>query len=131
MRLCAFILLVPTTVAFPSLSSAQTWLASFQQPLLNLISNSLQRSTIPQFILDTSHPWILANQRRLESLPKVVAFLRSDPDFESNEPTSKETKTCSEEPEIPPDLSTTSKSTTIAMKSRVLAGQMLSSDLAR
>jgi hypothetical protein len=83
------LILTTMTFAFPSFSSAQTWLASFQQ-----------RSTIPQFILDARHPWILANQRKLEALPNATAFLCSGPDSESNE----ESETYGEELETPPNL---------------------------
>jgi hypothetical protein len=104
MKLGAFILLVPTAMAFPSFSSAQTWLASFQQPLKNFIDNPLRRSTVPQFILDARHPWILANQRKLERLPNAEAFLCSGPDTKSNEAREIETETWGAELEIPPDL---------------------------
>jgi len=104
MKLSAFILLIPTTTAFPDLSSAQIWLASFQQPLKNLIENPLRQSTIPQFILDARHPWILANKRKLERLPNVGAILCSSPNSESNESIRVEKKPSGEELEIPPDL---------------------------
>jgi hypothetical protein len=68
---------------------------------MNFIDNPLRRSTIPQFIIDTRHPWILANQRMLERLPDVTAFLCSSPDSDSSESTKIETET---ELEIPPDL---------------------------
>jgi hypothetical protein len=102
MRPSAFILLIPTTVAL--LSSVQTWLASFQQPLKNLIENPLRRSTVPQFILDARHPWILANQRKLERLPNAEAVLCSSLSSESHESTGIETEKSAEELEIPPDL---------------------------
>jgi hypothetical protein len=91
-------------MALPGLSSLQTWLASFQQPLEHLIDNPNRRSTIPQFIVDASHPWILNNQRKLESLPNAEAFLCSVRDLERNEATDLETKTSGEELEIPGDL---------------------------
>jgi hypothetical protein len=100
MKLGAFVLLVPTTIAFPGLSSAQTWLASFQQPLMNFIDNPTRRSTVPQFILDARHPWILANQRKLERLPNAEAFLCFGSDSDSNV----ETKTWEEELQIPMNL---------------------------
>jgi hypothetical protein len=104
MKLGAFILLIPITMAFPGISSIQTWLASFQQPLKNLIENPLRQSTVPQFILDARHPWILANQRKLERLPNAEAFLCFGPDSESNESTGIETKNGGVDLEIPPDL---------------------------
>jgi hypothetical protein len=91
-------------MAFPGFASVQTWLASFQQPLKNLLDNPLRRSTVPQFILDARHPWILANQRKLERLPNAEAFLCSGPNSESKESTGKETATYGVELEIPPDL---------------------------
>jgi hypothetical protein len=100
MKLGAFLLLIPTTMAFPGLSSAQIWLASFQQPLMNFIANPTRRSEVPQFILDARHPWILANQRKLERLPNAEAFLCLGPDSEANA----ETKTWEEELQIPNDL---------------------------
>lgn len=103
MKLGAFILLIPTTMALLGVSSVQTWLASFQQPLKNLIENPFRRSTVPQFILDARHPWILANQRKLERLPNAEAFLCSGPDPESNE-TGIETKNGGEGLEIPLDI---------------------------
>ena len=104
MKPAAFILLIPTAVAFSGFLSAQTWLASFQQPLMSLIDNPLRRSTVPQFILDTRHPWILANQRKLERLPNAEAFLCSGPDSELNKSTGIETETRGAELAIPPDL---------------------------
>ena len=104
MKLGAFILLVSTTMALLGVSSVQTWLASFQQPLKNLIENPFRRSTVPQFILDTRHPWILANQRKLERLPNAEAFLCSGPDSELNKSTGIETETRGAELAIPPDL---------------------------
>jgi hypothetical protein len=100
MKLGAFLLLIPTTMAFPGLSSAQIWLASFQQPLLNFMANPIRRSDVPQFILDARHPWILANQRKLERLPNAEAFLCLGPDSEANA----ETKTWEEELQMPIDL---------------------------
>lgn len=102
MKLGASILLIPSAMTFPSFLSDQTlsaqiWLASFQQSLQNLIDNPLRRSTIPQFILDTRHPWILLNQRKLENLFNAEAFLCGSPDSEPKESTGIET-------EIPPDL---------------------------
>lgn len=104
MKLGAFLLLFPTTIAFPGLSSAQIWLASFQQSLMNLIDNPIRRSTVPQFILDARHPWILANQRKLERLPNAAALLCSSPDPESIESRGIETKAWEEELQIPLDL---------------------------
>ena len=74
MKLAVLILLFPGAMAF-TLSSAQTWLASFQQPLRNFIDNPLRQSTIPQFLLDSRHPWILAHRRQLERLPNAAEFL--------------------------------------------------------
>lgn len=104
MKLGAIFFLIPTTVALTGLSSAQIWLASFQQPLKNFIDNPLRRSTIPQFILDARHPWILANQRKLEGLPDAGAILCSSPDFESKDSTVLESKTSREELDVPLDL---------------------------
>jgi hypothetical protein len=100
MKLGAFLLLIPATIAFPGLSSAQIWLASFQQPLLNFMANPTRRSDVPQFIIDARHPWILANQRKLERLPNAEAFLCLGPDSEANA----ETETWEEELQIPLDL---------------------------
>lgn len=105
MKLGAFILvIIPAAMALPGLSSLQTWLASFQQPLEHLIDNPNRESTIPQFIVDARHPWIVENQRKLESLPNAEAFLCSVRDIESNEATNLETKTSIQELEIPGDL---------------------------
>jgi hypothetical protein len=100
MKLGAFLLLIPATIAFPGLSSAQIWLASFQQPLLNFMANPTRRSDVSQFIIDARHPWILANQRKLERLPNAEAFLCLGPDSEANA----ETETWEEELQIPLDL---------------------------
>jgi hypothetical protein len=78
MKVAILILLLPTAMAF-SFSPVQTWLASFQQPLRNLIDNPLRQSTIPRFLLDSGHPWILAHRRQLERLPNAEAFLCSEP----------------------------------------------------
>lgn len=104
MKLATFILLLPIATALPGVSSTQIWLAVFRQNVKNFIDNPLRRSTVPQFILDTRHPWILANQRKLERLPNVAAFLCSGPDSESNYPRWTETKPLGEELEIPSDL---------------------------
>ncbi|PQE18690.1 hypothetical protein CJF30_00009687 [Rutstroemia sp. NJR-2017a BBW] len=101
MRLGAFILLLPITTAFPSISSAQIWLSSFRDTAKNFIDNPLRRSTIPQFILDTQHPWIVTNQRRLEQLPNSGVFLCSLPNMAPKESNEKEAL---EAFEIPPDL---------------------------
>jgi hypothetical protein len=101
MRLGAFILLVPITTAFPSISSAQIWLSSFRHTTKNFIDNPLRRSTIPRFILDTQHPWIITNQRKLEQLPNSGGFLCSLPSMAPNESNEKKTL---EAFEIPPDL---------------------------
>lgn len=104
MKLTLFTLLIPATMAFPGISTAQTWLASFQQPLKNLIENPLRRSTVPQFIIDARHPWILANQRKLERLSNNEAFLCSAPDsITSSAGTKRETFT-EEEFKVPLDL---------------------------
>jgi hypothetical protein len=50
---------------------------------------------------------------KLERLPNAEAFLCSGPDSVSNEETGIETEIYGEGLEIPPDLSTTLKSTTI------------------
>jgi len=71
---------------------------------MNLIDNPLRRSTIPQFILDARHPWIIANQRKLERLPNAEVFLCSTPDTKSDEAKEKETTLFGEQLEIPPDL---------------------------
>jgi hypothetical protein len=99
MKFLVLALLFPATMAFPGVATAQTWLASFQQPILNLIDNPFRRSTIPQFILNARHPWIPANQRRLERLPNAEAFLCSERNKESNESEAIETDL-----EIPSDL---------------------------
>jgi hypothetical protein len=104
MKLASFILLIPAVVALPGISSAQIWLASFQQPLKNLIENPLRRSTVPQFIIDAGHPWILANLRKLERLPNAEAFLCSSPDLESRGSAGTKPGTTIEEFEVPLDL---------------------------
>jgi hypothetical protein len=71
--------------------------------LKNLIDNPLRRSTVPQFILDARHPWILANQRKLERLPNAEAIC-SGPDSESNDSTGIEAEAWEAELEILPDL---------------------------
>jgi hypothetical protein len=98
------LLVTPTAMAFPGLSTAQIWLASFQQPIMNLIDNPLRRSTIPQFVLDTKHPWILANKRKLERRPNAEAILCSGLDAAPNGSNGKETEIYREEVEIPSDL---------------------------
>jgi hypothetical protein len=101
MKLGVIILFVPITMAFPSISSAQIWLSSFKQTTQNFIDNPLRRSTVPQFIIDAQHPWIVTNQRKLEQLPNAGAFLCSLPNMASNESNEKEAL---EALEIPPDL---------------------------
>ncbi|KAL5319325.1 hypothetical protein ACEPPN_012376 [Leptodophora sp. 'Broadleaf-Isolate-01'] len=88
-------------MAFPGLSSLQTWLASFQQPIMNLIENPYRKSTIPQFIIDTQHPWILANQRKLESLLNAEVFLCFNRNSDSH---GNEIEGIEADLEIPPDL---------------------------
>jgi len=102
MKLWIFVLLIPITTAVPGISSAQTWLAIFQQPLTCLIESSLRRSTVPQFIVDVKHPWVLENQHKLERLPNAEEFLCSD-FSERKESTEVEAQTA-EELKIPLDL---------------------------
>ncbi|KAH7309996.1 hypothetical protein BKA65DRAFT_519262 [Rhexocercosporidium sp. MPI-PUGE-AT-0058] len=101
MKIAILFSLFAATMAFPGLSTVQTWLASFQQPILNLIDNPYRKSTIPQFILDTQHPWILSNQRKLESLPNAEAFLCFDRNFDIQ---GKQVEGTEAELDIPPDL---------------------------
>lgn len=75
MKLTVLFLLVPIVIAVPGLSSVKIWVASFQQPFMDLIDNPFRQSKIPQFILDARHPWILANRRQLERLPNAESFL--------------------------------------------------------
>jgi hypothetical protein len=91
MKLPLLILLLPTAMAL-GFSPAQIWLASFQQPLRNLIDNPFRQSTIPQFLIDSRHPWILAHRRQLERLPNAEAFLCT------------EVVDCRTGFEIPPDI---------------------------
>ncbi|KAM3075751.1 hypothetical protein ACMFMG_007877 [Clarireedia jacksonii] len=100
MRFITPISLLPTAMALSSISSAQIWLASSQQTMKNFIENPLRRSTIPQFILDTQHPWILDNQRKLERLPNAEVLLCSSSNMVPNESTEKTLAAL----EIPPDL---------------------------
>lgn len=104
MKFAAFILLIPNAMAFPGISSAQTWLASFQQPLMNFIDNPLRRSTTPQFIIDARHPWVLANRRKLERLPNAEAFLCFNPGVKASEFAETNHEILGEGLEIPPDL---------------------------
>jgi hypothetical protein len=97
-------LLISTAVAFVSVASAQTWLASFQQSLKSLIEIPFRKSTVPQFILDARHPWILANQRKLERLSNAEAFLCSGLDFETNDSTEIGTEAFEKGLELPPDI---------------------------
>ncbi|KAK0115824.1 hypothetical protein ONS95_012875 [Cadophora gregata] len=100
MKPATILTFIAAVVAIPGLSSVQIWLASFQQPISNLIDNPRRKSTIPQFILDTNHPWILTNQRKLESLPNAKDFLCLNPtQTPKNEPSAPKT-----ELEVPPDL---------------------------
>ena len=75
MKLAIIFSFFAAALAIPGMSSVQTWLAGLQQPISNFIDNSFRKSTIPQFILDTKHPWILDNKRKLEGLPNAEAFL--------------------------------------------------------
>ncbi|KAI1307170.1 hypothetical protein F5Y03DRAFT_352971 [Xylaria venustula] len=43
------------------------------------LSNPYRKSRVPQFILDTQHPWIIENQKRLEQLPNVESYLCFSP----------------------------------------------------
>ena len=104
MKLVVVILLLPTAMALPGWSSAQTWLASFQQPLKNPMEDPLPQSTVPEFILATRHPWILANRHKFESIPNAEAILCSYPNSELSESTWTETDTYRKELEIPPDV---------------------------
>lgn len=47
-----------------------------------------QHSAIPQFLLDTRHPWIIKHQSVLERLPDVNSFLYSPPGTRYRTPTS-------------------------------------------
>ncbi|KAL2067654.1 hypothetical protein VTL71DRAFT_15750, partial [Oculimacula yallundae] len=87
MKLFILFSLLTIVLAFPDLSSVKIWLASLQQPILDIIDNPRRTSTIPQFIVRAQHPWILANQRKLEVLPNAEAFLclgPTDPKADKN-----------------------------------------------
>lgn len=51
-------------------------------------SQLCQHSSIPQFILDTEHPWIIKHQSVLERLPDVESFFYSPPGTKYRTPTS-------------------------------------------
>lgn len=55
-----------------------------------------QDSSIPQFLLDTGHPWLIKHQSLLERLPDVESFLYSPPGTKYNTPASQR--------ELDPDL---------------------------
>ncbi|ORY61561.1 uncharacterized protein BCR38DRAFT_36757 [Pseudomassariella vexata] len=58
-------------------SSVQIWAAQWQLTVTNFVDNPTRSSIIPQFLIDSQHPWIVTNQRQLEGLPDVEAFLYS------------------------------------------------------
>jgi len=53
----------------------QQWFSLFQQYTHDPYECLSTESTIPQFLLDTGHPWIVANQERLDNIPDAEAFL--------------------------------------------------------
>jgi hypothetical protein len=56
-------------------SSVLAWPDWTPQAIIDVFDNAAKRSVIPQFILDTQHPWVIQNQQRLENLPNAQAFL--------------------------------------------------------
>lgn len=57
---------------FPMLAMAAQW--AFVD---DFMSNPLCQSQVPQFILDSKHPWVLENKNQLERLPDAGLFLCS------------------------------------------------------
>ncbi|KAJ8129534.1 hypothetical protein O1611_g4094 [Lasiodiplodia mahajangana] len=45
----------------------------------NFLSHSSSQSRIPQFLLDSKHPWVIENQNKLRTLPNVESYLCSPP----------------------------------------------------
>ena len=85
MKLAVIFSFFAAALAIPGMSSLHTWIAGLQQPISNFIDNPFRKSTIPHFILDTKHQWILDNKRKLESLPNAEAFLCLNPsDYPGN-----------------------------------------------
>ncbi|KAI3549406.1 hypothetical protein CSPX01_02514, partial [Colletotrichum filicis] len=63
-------------VPFQSLASA--WeLTSFQVPLIisSWLGSSNATPRVPQFLLDTGHPWLTTHARELSSLPDATSFI--------------------------------------------------------
>ncbi|KXH38447.1 hypothetical protein CNYM01_09583 [Colletotrichum nymphaeae SA-01] len=68
------------TFLFQSLASV--WkLTSFQIPLTisSWLGSSNATPRVPQFLLDTGHPWLTTHARELSSLPDATSFIRTLP----------------------------------------------------
>ncbi|KAH9903834.1 hypothetical protein F4778DRAFT_101058 [Xylariomycetidae sp. FL2044] len=70
-----FLLLFPTIISLSMAEFPTLW--GLSERTSRFLSNPIsRRSRVPQFILDTRHPWILEHQAELEKkLPDVEAFL--------------------------------------------------------
>ncbi|KAK5626987.1 hypothetical protein RRF57_002702 [Xylaria bambusicola] len=90
---------------FPIFSLAwQVKVWQLRENVQSFFSNPYKKSRVPQFMLDSKHPWILENQKKLEKLSDAESYLC----FSSQEHTIdvNQKKSGGEENElgIPPDL---------------------------
>ncbi|KAI1361080.1 hypothetical protein F5Y08DRAFT_315773 [Xylaria arbuscula] len=68
----------------------------------SFLNDPSKKSRVPQFILDSKHPWVVTNQKKLEQLPDAESYLC----FSSRSATggSELPIVAADELEIPPDL---------------------------
>ncbi|KAI3319707.1 hypothetical protein HD806DRAFT_258416 [Xylariaceae sp. AK1471] len=90
---------------FPMLTMAsQLPIWHWGEKIGDFVSNPLRQSRVPQFILDTRHPWILENKKKLERLPDAQSFLCSPPQELQLDPQQDNSKRVTAELEVPPDV---------------------------
>lgn len=65
-------------ILYPILSWGwQKAIWKWREQAQGLFNNPHRQSRVPQFILDTKHPWIIENRRKLEQLPDAELYLCS------------------------------------------------------
>ncbi|TGJ83179.1 hypothetical protein E0Z10_g5581 [Xylaria hypoxylon] len=70
MKLNIFLMLLPILSV-----AGQSTIWPWKEKADDSLSNPYAQSRVPQFILDTRHPWIIENQSKLERLPNAESYL--------------------------------------------------------
>ncbi|KAI0103920.1 hypothetical protein GGR51DRAFT_522900 [Nemania sp. FL0031] len=77
MKLSVILILFP--IVSVASASWQTTIWNWKEKADNFLSHPSSRSRIPQFILDSRHPWVINNQNKLRTLPDAESCLCSPP----------------------------------------------------